>query len=447
VSDDKKERVEDVAARVLAAAKPLAAGADVMVHVRRRSSANVRYARNEITTSGEGDDASVSVWIGIGKRHAEASTNQTDAASIERLVQRAVTMAKLSPEDPERMPLLPPQTYAAAPPAFDERLATTSPGDRAAIASRGIAEADAAKVQIAGFFVRNAAEEAIASSTGLTASRRETDATYTVTARTTDATGSGWGGREVHRASDLDDLAIAKTAIDKAVRSASPKPLAPGKYTVILEPVAVQEMLTFLVGAMDRRSADEGRSFFAGKAGAKVFADMVTLKSDPLDAETPGSPFDGDGLPLRAQTWIDGGVVKDLHVSRYWAQKKGLTPTGWHTVHRLVPPASSKDASIDDLVKGTKRGLLVTRFWYTRMLEPQTVMLTGLTRDGVFLVEDGKIKHPVTNFRYNESPVTVLKNVEAMTRGTVRVPSYGGVWHVPALRTREFTMASVSAAV
>jgi predicted Zn-dependent protease len=149
-------------------------------------------------------------------------------------------------------------------------------------------------------------------------------------------------------------------------------------------------------------------------------------------------------MPLRPQQWIDAGRAKELHVSRYWGQKKGAKPTGSHHVYRL---SGGQAASVDELVRGTKRGLLVTRFWYNRMLEPQTVMLTGLTRDGLFLIEDGKITAPLSNFRYNESPVTVLKNVDAMTRAMVRTPSGGGSWYVPALRTHEFTMASPSAAV
>jgi len=273
---------------------------------------------------------------------------------------------------------------------------------------------------------------------------RETEAQYTVTARTRDATGSGWAGREVHRAADLDDAALSRTAIDKGIRSANPRPVPPGKYTVILEPQAVAEMMQYLVGEMNLRSADEGRSFFTGKAGEKLFADMVTLKSDPTDPETPSATFDGDGMPLRPQSWIEAGKAKDLFVSRYWASKKGIQPTGSHQVFRL---AGGQAANIEELVRGTKRGLLVTRLWYNRMLEPQTVMLTGLTRDGLFLIEDGKITAPVTNFRYNESPITVLKNVDAMTRATVRTASGSGKWHVPALRTHEFTMASTSAAV
>jgi predicted Zn-dependent protease len=318
------------------------------------------------------------------------------------------------------------------------------PVERAAVAARAISAADAQKVQIAGFLTRAGRAEVLRSSTGLSASHRETEAAYTVTARTPDATGSGWAGRELHRAADLDDLALSRTAIDKAVRSARPRQIPPGKYTVILEPQAVAEMLAYLMGSMDLRSVDEGRSYFTGKVGAELFASMVSLQSDPTNPETPGATFDHEGMPLRPQTWIDAGRVKELSVSRFWAAKKGASPTGHHHVFRL---GGGRAQGIEELVAGTKRGLLVTRFWYTRMLEPQTVMLTGLTRDGLFLVEDGKVTMPVTNFRYNESPITVLKNVDAMTRSTTRTPSGSGVWHVPALRTHEFTMASPSAAV
>jgi predicted Zn-dependent protease len=433
-----------VAENVIAVAAQAAKGAEVASSVQRTRSGNVRFAKNEMTTSGEYDEVTVGVSVALGKRHAWTSTNQTDAASLKALVERAVTMAKLSPEDPESMPLLPPQQYAKTLSPFDMKLAAMAPADRAAVATRAIAEGDGKKVQIAGFFLRDIYEQALRSSTGLSAASRETVGSYTVTARTSDATGSGWGGREVHRAADLDDVMLSRTAIDKALRSASPKAIPPGKYTVILEPQAVAEMLSFLVGEMNLRSVDEGRSFFTGKVGQKVVADSVTLRSDPADPETPSAAFDDDGLPLNSQTWIEAGVAKDLYISRYWAQKQGKKPSGDHGVFKL---SGGKAESIDELVRGTKRGLLVTRFWYNRMLEPQSIMLTGLTRDGLFLVEDGKITAPVANFRYNESPITVLKNVDAMTRKTVRTANIDGKWHVPALRTHEFTMASPSAAV
>jgi predicted Zn-dependent protease len=440
--------LEEVAASVLRVAESVAKGAEVRTDVDRTRSANVRFAKNEMTTSGEYDEISVSVSIAFGKRQAWTSTNQTDPASVKAMVERAVAMARLAPEDPETMPLLPPQKYAAAPPAHDPKLDGMTPTDRAAIATRAIAAGDREKVQIAGFFFRNGYERVIRASTGLAAGHRETEAQYTVTARTPDGTGSGWAGRETHRANDLDDALLSRTAIEKAVRSAKPKAIPAGKYTVILEPQAVAEMMAFLVGSMDLRSADEGRSYFTGKVGEKLFADFVSLRSDPTDPETPSATYDSEGMPLRQQQWIEGGRAKDLHVSRYWAEKKGVPATGRHHVYRLsATDPKAQAASVDELVRGTKRGLLVTRFWYNRMLEPQSVMITGLTRDGLYLVEDGKITTPVTNFRYNESPVTVLKNVDAMTRATERTPSFAGSWYVPALRTHEFTMASPSAAV
>jgi predicted Zn-dependent protease len=440
--------VETTADRALAIAldvlKRDGRAGEVHVDVTRFASANVRFARNEVTTGGESDETTTKIGIALGKRHANAETNQGDDASLRSAAERVLAMAKLAPEDPEQMALLPRQTYATAPSAWDDGVASMAAGDRAAIAGRAIAQGDAQKVQIAGFFDRHGVETALRNSNGLAAAHRHTTAQYTVTARTPDGTGSGWGGAESHRIADIDDGAIARTAIEKGLRSAKPRALEAGKYTVVLEPVCVQEMLTFLIGAMNARSADEGRSFFANKLGTKVAADFVSLTSDPLDPATPGAPFDGEGIPLRRHAWLENGVAKALAVSRFWAAKKGTQPTGHHSVFRL---SGGNAESIDDLVKGVKRGLLVTRFWYTRMLEPQSVTLTGLTRDGVFLVEDGKLAAPVTNFRWNESPVRVLANAEAMTKRTFRVPTFGGAWHVPAVRTREFTMASTSAAV
>lgn len=418
--------------------------AEVTINVNRSASANVRFARNEPTTSGESDEIVTTIEIALGNRHASTAINQTDDKSISALAARALAMAKLSPEDPEHMPLLGPQQYGQVPSAYDDALAMMNPKARAAIVARAVARGDAAKVNIAGFFERHAREHVLQNSAGLIARHRETLSAYTVTARTPDGTGSGWGGREAYRASDIEDEVLSSTAIDKCVRSANSKPVPPGKYTVILEPQAVHEMLTFLVGQMNQRAADEGRSFFANKVGQKIFADFISLRSDPADLLTPGAPFDPEGLPLGTHPWISDGRVNKLYVTRYWAKKKNIEPSGAHVVHHL---SGGKADSIEELIRTTKRGLLVTRFWYNRMLEPQSVMITGLTRDGLFLIEDGKITMPVSNFRYNESPVTMLKNCDAMTKATTRVIGSGETWHVPALRTHEFTMASPSAAV
>jgi predicted Zn-dependent protease len=237
--------------------------------------------------------------------------------------------------------------------------------------------------------------------------------------------------------------------VDKAVQSASARAIDPGKYTVVLEPAAVANMLEFFVGALDARRADDGRSFFSKAAGAtklgeKLFPDAITFESDPMNPDTPSAPFDGDGLPLGRVAWVDKGVVSAFRYSRYWAAKQGKPPTGEHDCYLLRGGQAERQ---EDLYLGIKRGLLVTRFWYTRWLEPKAMSITGLTRDGVFLIEDGRVTGAVNNFRFNESPANVLASCDAMTKATIRVPTGGSVWRVPALRTHDFNMASVSAAV
>lgn len=435
----------EVAERALAIAKGAAPGAEVVVSTRQRRAQNTRFARNELTTQGDYAETEVQVRVTVGRRHASATANQTDDASLRALAERAATMARLAPEDPEHLAALGPQTYPSPAAAWDDATADVPAAARARRASECVALAEADKLHLAGFEQSAATTRALVASTGLLAEHRATDTSFTCTARTTDGAGSGWAGRASHRASDLDVAALARVAADKAKRSAGARALEPGRYTVILEPAAVAEMLAFLVPAMDARPADEGRSFFAGKLGEKLFADLVTLASDPTSPDAPGAPFDHEGVPLEPVRWIDRGKVENLAYTRYWAQKKAKRATGRHGTFHLNGGSA---ASTDELLAGVERGLLVTRFWYTRMLDPQAVLLTGLTRDGLFLVENGRVTAPVANFRYNESPVTVLRNTDALTRATARVPGVaGGIWRVPALRTRDFTMASPSAAV
>ena len=436
------------AERVLALATAMVPGAGVFVRARQGRSANTRFALNEITTTGDVSESGISVEISLGRRHAAAESNQTDDASVRALIDRAATMARLAPEDPELMPLLPRQSYEVAASDYDVHTAELSATERAEAIKIAVDRADAARLQTAGFFVHDAVERAYANSAGLRVWHASSSADFTVTARTRDGTGSGWAGTEVIRASEIDAAALAKTATDKATSSANPQKLEPGRYTVVLEPAAVADLLAFLTEAFEARAADEGRSFFskAGggtRVGEKIFADAVTLETNPMDPETPGAPFDDEGLPIKATKWIDRGVATALNYSRYWAAKKGTAPTGQCAIAKLYGGTAARQ---QDLYAGIQRGLLVTRFWYTRWLDPKAVVITGLTRDGVFLIEDGKITKPVQNFRFNESPVTMLKNVDMMTTATVRVPR-GGLWRVPALRTHDFNFASVSAAV
>jgi len=434
----------------LAAAKRLAPTAAAFVRLESRRDANLRFARSEVTSSGDVDETTLSVDITVGKRHASSDTNQLDPASVEATVSRAIGLAQVAPEDPEVMPPLGPQRYEKAAPAFDASTASVDAATRAKMAREGMALKQGEDLLLAGFLEHFASRELLGTSAGLKADYQHTGATLSVTARTADGTGSGWAANISHRIGDMDHVKVGSVARDKALKSAKPTKLEPGRYTVVLEPAAVAELLIFMLFSMDARAADEGRSFFAkpgggNRIGEQIFGPHVTLSSPVGDPLLPVAPFGQDGLAISPMTWIDKGTVKALAYSRYWAQKQGKTPTG---IPRGVLLAGGT-ATTEELFKGVKKGVLITRFWYSRPLDPQTLLATGLTRDGVFLIEDGAVTRPVNNFRWNESPIQMLKNADAMTKETFRAAGPGGfvTIRVPALRTNEFNLASVSDAV
>jgi predicted Zn-dependent protease len=448
--DESKSRklTEDI----LAVARQVAPGADVFVSATSGRAANTRFASNQITSSGDVEETSVQIEVAFGKRHAAASTNQTSPSALRAAIEHAAAVARLAAPDPESMPPLPAQKYLAVPKGFDAATDVLPAAARAAAAQSAVRAAKDKGVVVAGYHSHGTVATALANSGGLFAYHLQTQAALSLTARTADGTGSGWAGACSHRAGDIDPGALAATAIEKAVRSVKARRLDPGRYTVVLEPSAVAYLCGTLIGAMNARQADEGRSFFAqagggNRVGEKLFGDSTNLRSNPADPDAPSAPFDGQGVPLAARTWIENGTVNGLLYSRYWAQKQRQSPTGSPEVWHFGGGAA---ADVGELLTGVKRGVLVTRFWYIRPVDPQTILYTGLTRDGVFLIENGEIAGPVNNFRFNESPVTVLKNADALTRATIRaVTAEGrpGRFRVPALRTREFNFASISDAV
>ncbi len=439
---------KQVAEQALALAAQIAPGAEASVRVDDGRDAYARFAVNEATGAGDTDGTRIAVRVALGRRHATASSNRPDPAALRALVERAAAMAKLAPEDPESMPALGPQSYGLAGPAYDEATAAYAHERRGAQARDAIEACGRAGVTGAGFLQTSAESLFVASSAGLRAAHRATRAAFSMTARTPDGTGSGWAGASSERAAELDTGALAARAIDKATRSAKPRPLPPGRYTVVLEPEAVGDLLGSFLGALDARQADEGRSFFARKGGGnrvgeKLFAGDINLASDPADPALPSAPFDDEGLPAAKTRWVENGTLRALRYSRFWASKQGKAPTGRPEAYHL---AGGRAASLQDLVKGVQKGLLVTRFWYIRWVDPQSMLLTGLTRDGLFAIERGEITHPVRNFRFNESPAKVFANTTALTRETFRTAGDPRV-RVPALVANDFFMASPSEAV
>jgi len=406
------------------------------------NSGNIRYARNTVSTSGYSSNQSLAVQSSFGKKSGTATIDEFDDASLEKVVRRAEELAQLSPENPEFMEPLGPQMYDESV-TYSESTAKITPEYRAEVASSSIVPADAKDVTAAGFLNDSAGFSAMINSKGLFAYNQSTDVDFTVTMRTNDGTGSGWVKRDFNDVDKFDADEAAKTAIDKAVLSREAKAIEPGKYTVILEPAASADLLRNMFRSLNARSADEGRSFMSAadgknKIGEKIVDERVNIYSDPLNPEVPTSTWNGEGQPLKKTSWIENGVVKNLAYDRFWAKEKGVEPVPF-------PPnaiMTGGDASLEELIKSTKKGILVTRLWYIRSVDPQTLLYTGLTRDGTFYIENGQIKYPVKNFRFNESPIIMLNNLETLGQ---QVRINGNL--IPYMKVRDFTFTSLSDAV
>ena len=410
---------------------------------------HIRFALNSITTSGSQDDLTLSITSNFGKRSGSASTNELDDDSITAAVRKSEEIARLAPENPEFQPPLGPQTYLEGR-TYYESTARAQPEKLAALCAPVLTETVDKKVTAAGFLDVGAECSGMATSNGLFVFEKSTGAVFTVSARAQDGMGSGWAGKNYHDIARLNTSQLGQVAVKKTLTSHQPMAVPPGKYTVILESSAVCDLLGLMIGNFDARSADEGRSFLTKKGGGnkrgqKLFGDKVNLYSDPQHDVAPGSIYSTDGLPAVKRTWIDEGVVNELIYSRYWAQKTGHEPVPYPT--NLIMAGGS--TPVEEMIQNTKRGILVTRFWYIRMVDPRTLLYTGLTRDGTFLIENGKMSRPVKNFRFNESPIAMLNNIEAMAPSERATGSEVEDWSVfvPPLLVRDFTFSSLSDAV
>jgi len=309
-----------------------------------------------------------------------------------------------------------------------------------------------AKFVAAGFIHMQAGSEAVATSNGLFGYASSTAVASTLTLRTPEGSSSGWAGDEGADWDTIESERIAADALRKCRDWRGKTSLEPGKYEVILEPTAMGMLMSRMLGVFDARQADEGRSFFSrrgggSRVGEKLFDERVTIVSDPAEKNAETSSFNNAGLPVQRESWVEKGVLKALSYSRFWAMKQGVPPKANPSNFIM----SGGDASLDDLIKSVKRGVLITRFWYIRPLNPRIISFTGLTRDGTFLIENGKIARPVTNFRFNQSLAELLANIEALGK-PVRVAadessSAGTPVVVPAVKVKEFTLASVSDAI
>jgi predicted Zn-dependent protease len=409
---------------------------------------NIRYALNAVSTSGGISEKTLVVSSAYGKKAGVATINEFDDASLEKVVRRSEELAKLAPENPEYMPLLGPQTYLESK-TYVEATAAISPKIRADAVATSLEISKAGNLNAAGFYNNSAGFNAMMNSKGLFAYNTDTSVAFNVTVRTPDGKGSGYASKGYNDVSKLDVAAATRIAAQKASASVTAKAIEPGKYTVILEPAAVIVLLENMLYELDARNADEGRSFLSKpggttKLGEKLVDERVNIYSDPQNSDLPTATWAQDGRPQEKIAWIDKGVIKNLFYSRYWGQKKGVKATPQPDA--VIMEGGS--ASLEEMIKGTERGILVTRLWYIRSVDPQTLLFTGLTRDGTFYIENGKIAFPVKNFRFNESPVIMLNNLEELGKSERTVSGESGQGAmIPPLKIRDFTFTSLSDAV
>lgn len=427
---------------------------DATVNVTSENYSHLRFAANSFTTSGARENTTVGVTVWIDKKRGAATTNEIDDASLRAAVAQAETLARISPVDREYLPTLGPQTYQPIK-AYAEATSNISLRDRARTINDVIAQCEKSRVIGAGFHQARGLTNASATKNGNFNYFQSSLVSLSTTARTVGGGSSGYFLRNHYDVTQLDTKRVAREAIRKALESRSPRTLEPDVYTAILEPQAVADLLSGFIFGFDARSADEGRSPFSApggktKVGQQIFDPRINIYSDPWHPQLPGSPAAQGGIPAQRIHLVRNGLLENLIYSRFWAKQKDKQPTPG-PVNNIMA-SSTAPSTIDDMIKSTTRGLLIGRFWYIRGVDPRTALQTGLTRDGVWYVENGRIQYPVNNFRFNQSLVQLLApgNVE-MIGVPERVGSSEGQGTasamLPALKVKEFTFTSQSEAV
>jgi predicted Zn-dependent protease len=447
---------EKEAKEILEKAIKLSTAKEIAAALYGGANALSRFANNTITQNIEENDITLSISAAFDNREGMASTNKLDDESLKNVVEVAEANARLMPPNPEHMAVLSPQQYEKID-AYVERTANFGPMERAQEIRNICQQGDKRELTISGTLSNGDGFVSLANSQGLFAYHCETSCGFSMTARTKDGTGSAKADQSMMR--DIEQLNIGEMATEAMItaeKSQNPKTKEPGDYTVVLTPSALVELLFFFFFGFDARAADEGRSFLSdrekkgNKLGQKIVGENITIRSQASHPQLLSAPFSASfrgymggsafdaGLPIKDRSWIEEGVVKNLIYSRYWAQQKDKEPVPFPS--NVIMEGGKY--SFEDLIKNTKQGILINHFWYIRMVDPNTALVTGLTRDGNFWIEDGKIQYPIKNFRFNESPLVLLNNIEMMTE-----PVKTGFAMLPAVKANNFTFSSLSEAV
>jgi len=422
--------------------------ADAEAIVAAGSSALTRFANNAIHQNVAERSGHLSVRVQIDGRTARATTNQFDDASIRQVVEESVALTKLQEPDPSRigLPACPPP-----PPVnrWHEPTAHVSPADRAQAVAEAIHIVESAGQTAAGIYSTSEGVFALLNSNGVFAFYPETMANFSITAMAADS--SGWAKGSACSHHDLDPLAMARAAAGKAHFSREPVELPPGAYTAILEPAAVLDLVGQMFGDFSATAISDGRSFLRDRVGQKLFGDNITIYDDAYHPLQAGAPFDGEGVPRRKLALVDQGVVREVAFCRQAAHAAGVQPTG----HGFPLPNEYGEAPMNIVIAGgatpveamiasTARGILVTRLWYIREVDPYEKIMTGMTRDGTFLIEDGRVSRGVRNFRFNQALPELLSNVEALSPAVRASGEEAFDMVVPAMKVRDFHFTEVT---
>jgi predicted Zn-dependent protease len=438
---------EDVFEQVVEAARALGV-TEIEAVVSEETQALTRFANNAIHQNVAERSTQLSVRPVTGGRTARASTNRLDRAGIRDVVEEAVAITRLNESDADLPPM-------AEPAAIDEVLryfettAEASPEDRARAAADAIGEVARAGQTAAGIYSTDASRYSLYNSRGVAASYCETMARFSITAMAGD--GSGWAKASACDRRALDPVALARTAARKAASSRNPRELPAGRYTVILEPAAVLDLVGQMFADFSGTAIRDGRSFLNDRAGEKLFGENITVSDDARHPLQSGAPFDGEGVPRRRLTLVERGMVREFAYCRQAAALAGVAPTG----HGFALPneageapanivIAGGDTSVEEMVAATERGVLVTRLWYIREVDPYQKIFTGMTRDGTFLVEGGKVTAGVRNFRFNVGLMEMLSNVEALSPAVRAAGEETFDMVVPAMKVRGFNFTEVT---
>jgi PmbA protein len=407
-----------------------------------------RFANNTIHQNVAEQTQWLSVRAALDHKTARATTNRLDSTSIRGVVEQAVELTRSVAADPELLPMAQPSNVPQIE-RFNSDTAKATPEDRGRAVAEAIRVVESAGQTAAGIYSTGEAVEAIFNSQGVAAWHSETLAQFSITAMAEDS--SGWAKASSVSRARIDVPALARRASEKARLSREPREIPPGRYTVVLEPAAVLDLVGQIFGDFSATALRDQRSFLTGRLGTKLFGENVYIEDDVAHSSQAGVPFDGEGVPRRKLTLVEAGVPREVAYSRSSAQRAGVAPTG----HGFPLPNEIGEAplnivihggstSVEQMIASIDTGILVTRLWYIREVDPYEKIMTGMTRDGTFLIENGRLVCGLKNFRFNQGVIELLNNVEALSASERATGEETFDMVVPAMKVRNFHFTEVT---